>query len=112
MPRSSKVSKAAKSKQNNELLKQRRNISHSDKKRTRCKVEQLDREGLLPNELFQLNRQNTSNKSRGSKSSLLAKNLEQGHKEDLRIREKAKAKKQETDNKILEQIEMISGFSL
>ncbi|AQZ14013.1 ADF1 (YCL058W-A) [Zygosaccharomyces parabailii] len=112
MPKSGKVSKAARSKQYSQLPRQRRNISHSDKKRTRCKVEQLDREGLLPNELFQLNRQNTTNRSRGSRSSLLAKNLEQGHKEDLRIREKAKAKKQETDNKILEQIEMISGFSL
>lgn len=109
MPKSSKVSK---SNEMRNTQKTRKSISQRDKKKTKCRVEKLNEQGLLPNELFELNNARLSNTIRRGNNSLLAKNIEQDHKADRRTRDKAKAKKEETNNKILEQIEMISGFSI
>ncbi|CAR29071.1 hypothetical protein ZYGR_0Y00170 [Zygosaccharomyces rouxii] len=111
MVKPTKNQKAVRSKHNNGFKKPKKSISHSDKKRTKSKVEKLDAKGLLPSEIFKLNRSASSKTSNGS-SSLLARNLEQDRKMDQDTRDKANAKKKETDNNILQQIEMISGFSL
>ncbi|GAV48596.1 hypothetical protein ZYGR_0M00170 [Zygosaccharomyces rouxii] len=112
MVKPAKSQKALKSKHGKAFKKPKKSISHSDKKRTRCKVEKLDEKGLLPSEIFKLNSDASNKSSTGRSSSLLPKKLEQDRKMDQETQDKAKAKKKETDNNILQQIEMISGFSL
>lgn len=110
MAKPNKGQKTLRSKHNNGFKKPK-SISNSDKKRTRSKVEKLDEKGLLPSDIFKLNK-SASDKGSNSKSSLWARNLEQDRRMDQETQDKLKAKKKETDNNILQQIEMISGFSL
>lgn len=112
MAKPAKDQKPLRSKHNNGFKKAKKSISHSDKKRTKSKIEKLDDKGLLPSEIFKLNNSALHKSTPGSSSSLLARNLEQDRKTDQQTQDKARAKKKETDNDILRQIEMISGFSL
>lgn len=112
MAKPAKDQKALRSKHNNGFKKAKKSISHSDKKRTKSKIEKLDDKGLLPSEIFKLNNSALHKNTPGSSSSLLARNLEQDRKTDQQTQDKVRAKKKETDNDILHQIEMISGFSL
>lgn len=87
-------------------------ISQADKKRTKIKVAQMNKEGMLLSDILKLNNEEKVERNDSNKNTLEAKKLSSDNKKDRKILGKIKAEKQQTEDSILKQIELMSGFSL
>lgn len=87
-------------------------ISQADKKRTKIKVAQMNKEGMLLSDILKLNNEEKVERNDSNKNTLEANKLSSDNKKDRKILGKIKAEKQQTEDSILKQIELMSGFSL
>lgn len=91
----------------------KKKISHSDIKRNQLQVEKINKEGLLPAEVFELSSKGDPKRHKiCAANTLQAKTLQNDHKKDREAQDKMKAERKQTDKSILKQIREISGFSL
>lgn len=92
--------------------KTKKAVSRKDTKRTKLKVENLDRDGVSLTEVFKLTSTNALKDSMPKKNTLENRTLQKDWEKDRKIREKSKAQKAEMNNSLEKQIESISGFTL
>lgn len=83
-----------------------------DVKKTKLKVESLNKEGTEIAEIIRLSTTGAVRRGPSSLNTLENKSLQRDWKKDKRTQEKSKAEQQEMANKLEKQIESISGFSL
>ncbi|QLL31163.1 hypothetical protein HG536_0B00240 [Torulaspora globosa] len=87
-------------------------LLRKDTKKTKLKVENLNKEGSDIAEIVRLSAVGVIRRATCSLNTLENKSLQSDWKKDKRIQEKANAKKQEIADKLEKQIESISSFSL
>ncbi|EDO18940.1 hypothetical protein Kpol_2002p10 [Vanderwaltozyma polyspora DSM 70294] len=88
-------------------------ISQSEKKRNKIKMEKINKEGILPSDILQLNNETRNGQSEGNKERALeSQKLQQDNVKDRETIAKIEASKKETDDSMLKQIELMTGFSL
>ncbi|CUS24245.1 LAQU0S15e00210g1_1 [Lachancea quebecensis] len=84
-------------------------IRKHQKIRTKIKVEQANKESFL---ISELNKREHTNKRAPALESLKVMDLIEDRKKDKSMQKKIEEQKQSTNKNIVEQLEMISGFSL
>lgn len=100
----------SKTKKDNGSKKPSGGIKKSQKKRTRIQVEQLNKQEFLLSDLNMTNAGSTKTKEKPK--TLQAKALAQDQKKDKETRDKLEKQRKDTNDNMLAQLEMISGFSL
>ncbi|CAI4056349.1 hypothetical protein SKDZ_03G0120 [Saccharomyces kudriavzevii ZP591] len=93
-------------------VQKKRPISTAERKRTKLQVEKLNKssEIMIPTLLRETATQEPTKKR--AKSTLKAEELVKDQAKDCKVREQIQTEKSKTNDSMLEQIEMISGFSL
>lgn len=93
-------------------VQKKRPISTAERKRTKLQVEKLNKssETMIPTLLRETNTQEPA--KRKAESTLKAKELIKDQEKDSKVREQIQTEKSKTNDNMLKQIEMISGFSL
>lgn len=84
-------------------------IRKHQKIRTKLKVEQANKESFL---ISELNEREHNTKRTPALESLKVSDLIEDREKDKSMQKKMEEQKQSTDNNIIEQLELISGFSL
>lgn len=87
-------------------------ISRRDVKKTKFRVENLNRDTASLSEIIKLNASTAVKGSARKANTLENRTLQKDWQKDQKIREKSKAEKEEMANNLEKQIEDISGFSL
>ena len=90
----------------------KRPISTAERKRTKLQVERLNKssETMIPTLLNEASKQDLDNKK--IRSTLEAEGLVKDQMRDSKVREQIETEKSKTNDNMLKQIKMISGFSL
>lgn len=125
MGRSNIITDKRKSKKSNKKSKNNKNIiSYSDRKKTKLKVEQMNKslevkgidgailEKVIANHNNNISNNIQNNSKNTSIKALHTKRLIHDQKRDKIIQQRIEKEKKEAENDMLKQIEMISGFSL
>lgn len=90
----------------------KRSISTAERKRTKLQVEKLNKssETMIPTLLREASTQEPAKLK--AETTLKAEELIKDQEKDSKVREQIRTEKSKTNDSMLKQIEMISGFSL
>ena len=93
-------------------VQKKRSISTAERKRTKLQVEKLNKssETMIPTLLREASTQEPAKLK--AETTLKAEELIKDQEKDSKVREQIRTEKSKTNDSMLKQIEMISGFSL